>query len=160
MTKPYHKKWHEPCIIFLDDCFASDKAIEILKPYFQLEDFRNHFRDPHKKGKASGISDRPVIELCHKEKWLLLTFDHEMQNTHVEDIKRNPDFTAFAAANNPSTPEEHIEWLHAVVKVRATILRYYKKKPRPWFAVFTREGNISSFRTITEEHTTRRTRPK
>ena len=33
----------------------------------------------------------------------------------------------------------------------------YKKEPRPWFATFSREGRIISCKTITEQHTTRRT---
>ncbi len=83
-----------------------------------------------------------------------------MGNTHVEDIKANPHICILAAAHNAATPEEYIKWIQAVVKLRATILRYYKKKDRPWFATFTIEGNISSFRTITAQHSTRRTKKK
>jgi hypothetical protein len=47
-----------------------------------------------------------------------------------------------------------------VIKLKPKILRMYKKETRPWFATFSREGNITSFKTITTHHTTRRTRRK
>jgi len=83
-----------------------------------------------------------------------------MARTHVEEIKRNPHVTILATAHNSATPEEYREWLSALIKLKPTILRMYKKKERPWFATFSREGNITSFVTITSEHKTRRTRKK
>ncbi len=113
-----------------------------------------------RKGKQNSVPDTPVIQLCHKNRWLLLTEDREMARTHVEEIKRNPCVTILATTHGCATPEEYEEYLGAVVKLRATILRMYKKEPRPWFATFSKQGNITSFKTITAEDTTRRTRPK
>jgi hypothetical protein len=145
--------------VFLDDCFASDSAVATLAPYFELRDFRVIFPDA-KKGKQNGVLDTPVIKKCHEEKWLLLTADHEMRKTHIEEIKKNPNVTILATAHNSATPEEYRAWLAAVIKLKPAILRMYKKEPRPWFATFSREGNITSFKTITTEQTTRRTRKK
>lgn len=156
--KPYHK-WRDDCIVFLDDCFASDSAVATLAPYFELRDFRVIFPDT-RKGKQNGVEDTPVIRKCHDEKWLLLTTDHEMEKTHIEEIKKNPNVTILATAHNSASAEEYRVWLAAVIKLQHTIRRMYKKKPRPWFATFSREGNITSFKTITAEQTTRRTRKK
>lgn len=143
----------------MDDCLASNLAIATLAPYFQLRDFRVVFPDA-KKGKQNGVLDTPVIKKCHDEKWLLLTTDHEMLKTHIEEIKKHPNVTILAATHNSATPEDNVLWLQAVIKLRASILRLYKKQPRPWFATFSREGTITNFKVITAEHKTRRTRPK
>ena len=158
MTKPY-QKWREDCVVFLDDCFASDKAVATLSPYFDVRDFRLIFRDPD-KGKQNGVEDHPIIHKCHQERWLLLTMDPNMGETHVEEIAKNPCVTILAAAHNAATPEEFQQWLNAVVKLQHKIRRMFKHEQRPWFAKFTREGNISSFKTITPDMKTRRTRKK
>jgi hypothetical protein len=158
LTKPY-QKWRDACIVFLDDCFASDIAVATLAPYFQVRDFRVIFPD-EKKGKQNGLEDNPIIRKCHEEKWLLLTTDHEMVKTHIEEIKRNPNVTILATSHNSTTPEEYRVWLAAVIRLKPKILRLYKKQPRPWFATFSRDANITSVKTLTERHTTRRTRKK
>jgi hypothetical protein len=145
--------------VFLDDCFASDSAVAALAPYFQLRDFRVIFPDG-RKGKQNGVLDGPIIARCHEEKWLLLTTDHEMGKTHIEEIKKHPNVTILATTSNPSSPEELREWLAAIVKLKATVLRMYKKQPRPWFATFSKEGSITNCTTITATHRTRRTRAK
>jgi hypothetical protein len=104
--------------------------------------------------------DTPIIKKCHEEKWLLLTTDHEMGKTHVEEIKKHPNVTILATAHNSASPEEYKVWLAAVIKLRSKILSMYKKEKRPWFATFSREGKITSFHVITPDHKTRRTRGK
>lgn len=91
---------------------------------------------------------------------MLVTMDHEMRNTHVEEIKAHPHVTILATAHNSTTPQEYIEWLDALIKLKPEILRRFKKSERPWFATFSREARISSFKTITAADTTRRTRAK
>jgi hypothetical protein len=124
-----------------------------------LQCFPEWFRDGRHK-KKEGVKDPSIIEFCHKKRWLLVTTDHEMRQTHVEEIKGNACFTALATAHNSSSPEEHIEWVKAVIKLKPEIHRRFKKMQRPWFATFSREGNITSFKTFTASDTTRRTRPK
>jgi predicted nuclease of predicted toxin-antitoxin system len=124
-----------------------------------LRDFRVIFPDA-RKGKRNGILDTPIIELCHENRWLLLTQDREMLKTHVEEIKKHPHVTILAAAHGCSTPQEYEQQLAAVIKLKATILRMYRKIKRPWFATFSRDGNITSCTSVTAGHTTRRTRSK
>lgn len=145
--------------MFLDDCFASDSAVATLAPYFELRDFRVIFPDG-RKGKQNNVPDNPVIRKCHEEKWLLLTTDHEMGKTHVEEIKKNPNVTILATAHNSASAEGYRQWLAAVIKLKAKILRMYKKEQRPWFATFSREGRITSFNVIQTGRVTRRTRAK
>jgi hypothetical protein len=94
------------------------------------------------------------------KKNLLLTTDREMVKTHVEEIKRNPNVTILATTRNATCVEDYRAYLAAVIKLRPAILRMYKKQPRPWFATFSREGNITHVETITDAHITRRTRKK
>lgn len=157
MTKPY-QKWREDCVLFLDDCFASDSAVARLSPYFDIRDFRVIFPDA-RKGKQNGVPDGSVIGVCHKNRWLLLTQDREMAKTHIEEIKLNPDVTILATTRGCSTPEEYEEWLSAIVNARAAILRLYKKRPRPWFATISKSG-IATIKTIQDSDATRRTRKK
>ena len=60
MTKKPYQKWHEDCIVFLDDCFASDSAVATLAPYFGIRDFRVIFPGEI-KGKQNGVKDTPVV---------------------------------------------------------------------------------------------------
>ena len=141
MTKPY-QKWHDDCVVLLDDCIACDSAVATLQPYFDIRDFRIIFPDA-RKGKQNGVLDTPVIKKCHEEKWLLLTYDHEMVKTHLEEIKKHPNVTILAAARNSATPEDNRAWFEAVIKLKHQILRMYKRNPRPWFATFSRAGEIT-----------------
>jgi hypothetical protein len=143
----------------LDDCFASDLAVATLSPHFELQDFRVHFPNG-RKGKENRVVDLRVIRKCHEEKWLLLTFDHNMRETHLEELKQHPCITFLATAHNSLPSEDYHKWLDALIKLKPTILKYYKKKSRPWFAVFTSDARISKCWEITPDMTTRRTRAK
>jgi len=83
-----------------------------------------------------------------------------MAKTHIEEIKKCPNVTIIATAHSANTPEEYRRWLGAVIKLKPKILRMYKKEQRPWFATFSLEANVTSFKTITSAHGTRRTRAK
>jgi hypothetical protein len=113
-----------------------------------------------RKGKQNSTPDLSVIKKSHDERWLLLTYDREMKKTHVEEIKRHPCCTVLATAHGSTTHEENDEWYDAVIKLKPTILRLRKKQQRPWFAIFSKAGNITSCETITPSHTTRRTKKK
>jgi len=38
--------------------------------------------------KRRNVEDPEVIRFCHRNGWLLVTRDHEMKNTHREEIKK------------------------------------------------------------------------
>ncbi len=52
------------------------------------------------------------------------------------------------------------EWVNGLVKVRPLIEREFKKRERPWYAQFNRQGKITTIYTVTEEHGGSRNRPK
>jgi hypothetical protein len=153
------KKWREECVLFLDDCFSSDTAVATLSPHFSVETFQQWFRTEANSRKQK-VKDPSIIRFCHEKKWLLVTSDREMRKTHVEEIKAHPHITILATAHNSNTPQEHLQWICAIIKLKPAILRHYKKSNRPWFATFSREGHITSFCTITPDKTTRRNRPR
>jgi hypothetical protein len=124
-----------------------------------VRDFRVIFPDA-RKGKQNGVSDTPIIKLCHDNLWLLLTHDHEMSNTHIEEIKKHPHVTILATAHGCGTAEDNEAYFEALISLKPTILRMFKNEMRPWFATFSKRGHITSKRTITEHHGTRRTRQK
>jgi hypothetical protein len=138
------KKWHDECVLFLDDCFSNDRAVAKLSRHFTVETFPKWFRTESNK-KKQGVKDPSVIEFCNEKKWLLVTTDHEMRKTHAQEIRVNPCFTAIATANNSATAQEYEEWLDAIIKLKPRILRYYKKNQRPWFATFSRDARITTF---------------
>lgn len=146
-------------MLFLDDCFSNDKAVDKLSPHFKVVTFSEWFRTESNRRKQ-GVKDPSVISICDEKKCLLVTTDHEMKKTHVEEIKQHPRFTALATAHNSTTPQESEKWLDAIIKLKPLILRHFKKSERPWFATFSREAKITSFETITPDHKTKRTRKK
>ncbi len=152
------KKWREPCVLFLEDAFsASDAARLIEAGYCQVERFAQHFPD-EARGVQQSVKDPAIIRLCHKNTWMLVTLDSNMQFTHVEEIKRNPRSCILATAHNKVDDME--EWVQALIDGRAEFERYWKKHERPCFATFNRQGHIATHKTIGPEAKTRRNRPR
>lgn len=143
----------------MDDCFSSKSALEKLAPHFKVESFSKWFSSDNDR-REQGVKDPRVISFCHKQGWLLVTTDHEMRHTHVEEIKAHPHVTIIATARNSAQAGDHLAWINALIMLKPKILRYFKNSERPWFATFSREGNISSFHVIDESYTTRRSRKK
>ena len=86
------------------------------------------------------VEDPEVIRFCHRNGWLLVTRDHEMKNTHREEIKRT-EVVILATAHNSS--EDQDEWVAALINLKTRILREFKKRERPWFATFSRTANLT-----------------
>ena len=72
--------------------------------------------------------------------WLLVTRDHEMKNTHREEIKRT-EVAILATAHN--SLENQDEWVVAIINLKSRILREFKKRERPWFGTFSRTANLT-----------------
>jgi hypothetical protein len=161
LTAQYIRKQHEECVLFLDDCFDVPEVAEELTGagYCMVERFRDHFpRTDSPGGKERGVKDPRVIALCNRRGWLMLTTDGNIRFTHVEEIKRSPNFALLATAHN-KVDDAH-EWVPALKTLRVKIQREFKKRQRPWVAQFSREGNITTIYTVTELHHTRRNHPK
>lgn len=151
------KKHHEPCVLFLEDAFSESDG-ECLKQagYAGVVRFADHFRDDKTKHAAQGVKDPRIIRLCDKEGWLLVTTDSSMHKTHTELIKTT-QVTILATAHNSAGNLE--PWIKALVQARPKIERHFKKYERPWFATFTRQGEVH-ITMIGPDKVCRRNRPK
>ena len=144
-------------MIFLDDSFDAEEAPQRLLDagFCQVEPFVKHFTRED-GGKEQKVKDPRIIRLCNKKKWLLVTTDSDIRFTHIEEIKRCTDVAILATAHN--SVENIDEWIDGLIKARARVEREFKKRERPWYAQFNRQGDITTIFTVTEQHTTRRSR--
>jgi len=69
-----------------------------------------------------------------------VTRDHEMKNTHREEIKKT-EIAILATAHNSA--EDQDEWVVAMINLKSRILREFKNRERPWFATFSRTAKLT-----------------
>jgi hypothetical protein len=151
------KKHHEPCILFLEDAFSASDGERLKNAgYLGVERFADHFRDDKTKHAAQGVKDPRIIRLCESKGWLLVTTDSSMHKTHTELIKTT-HVTILATAHNSAGNME--PWVNALIRAKAKVERHFKKYERPWFATFTRSGDIH-ITTIGPDKACRRNRQK
>jgi len=106
---------------------------------FTVQRFPEWFKDEYGQTRRN-VEDPEVIRFCHKNGWLLVTRDHEMKNTHREEIKRT-EVAILATAHN--SLEDQDEWVAAIINLKSRILREFKKRERPWFGTFSRTANLT-----------------
>jgi uncharacterized protein with PIN domain len=136
----YVKKRREECVLFLDEGFSAESvAVRLRTAGFTVQRFPEWFRDENNQVRRN-VEDPEVLRFCHKNGWLLITRDHEMRNTHREEI-RKMDVTILATAHNSN--EDQDEWVAALINLKSRILREFKKRERPWFATFSRTANLT-----------------
>jgi predicted nuclease of predicted toxin-antitoxin system len=135
----YLKKRREECVLFLDEVFSAESVAKRLRTAgFTVQRFPEWFRDENGLTQQN-VKDPEVIRFCHANGWLLVTKDHEMRNTHREEIKRS-EIAILATAHNSAASED--DWVAALINLKSRILREYKKRERPWFATFSRTANL------------------
>jgi hypothetical protein len=157
LTAPY-QKWREPCVVFLDDCFDAEGASEMLlaNGFCRVERFTDHFRRPTNGAREQNVKDPRVIQLCNTKKWLLVTMDANMVKAHVKEIGASGNIAILATAHN-SCPDP-FEWIDALIRAKTWIEREFRKRRRPWFAQYNRQGKKTTIFTIDADWTTRRVR--
>jgi hypothetical protein len=146
----YTRKRREKCVVFVDDCFDYEGVTERLlgAGFCQVERFTKHF--PREDGaREQGVKDPRVIHLCNRHQWLLLTTDSSICNTHNEEIKLCPDLAILATAHNSA--EDPDEWISGFIKAKARVEREFKKRQRPWYGQFSRDGKITTIREVSDE---------
>ncbi len=160
LSDPNYIKHRDPLELFLDDGFSNNETADILRAGgFVVHCFTESFpRGQEIDKREQSIKDSPIIKLCHANRWLLTTFDKNMRKTHVEAIKRYPHVTILAMAHNRG--DDPNEWASAVVLAKNHIARKFTRQMRPWYAQLNRQGQLTCCETITENHTTRRFRPR
>ena len=136
----YVKKRREECVLFLDDGFSAESiAIRLRTAGFTVQRFPEWFQDENGK-KRQNVKDPEVIHFCNKNGWMLVTCDHEMKNTHREEIKKTQVAILATAHNSVDNPDE---WVVALINLKSRIQREFKKRDRPWFATFSRNSNLT-----------------
>lgn len=133
-------------------------AEQLQKAGYEVRMFADSFRDELTRQKQDSIKDPDIMRLCNSEKWLLVTTDHEMLSTHVSEIKKYSELAILATAHN-SAPDFNV-WIDALIKGKVAILAYFKKQERPCFATINTSGRLTTKKTITALHFTRRHRPR
>ena len=111
---------------------------------FTVQRFPEWFRDETGKIRQN-VLDPEVIRFCNKHGWLLVTKDHEMKNVHREEIMRT-EIAVLATAHNSAESDD--DWVASIINLKIRILREFRNRERPWFAVFSRASNITSIETI------------
>lgn len=136
----YVKKRREECVLFLDEGFSAQSvAVRLRTAGFTVQRFPEWFRDEYGNTRRN-VEDPEVIRFCHRNGWLLVTRDHEMKNTHREEIKRT-EIAILSTAHNSS--ENQDEWVIAIINLKSRILREFKKRQRPWFGTFSRTAKLT-----------------
>ena len=157
MPGQYIKKRHEPCIIFLDDAFDGADAARLREGgFYGVETFPEHFQREDGR-KEQSVKDPRILTFCNRKQWLLVTTDKDIILTHIEEVKKCPDLAILATAHNSQSDLD--QWVEGLIKVRPRLEREFKKRKRPWFAQFNRQGVITTIREIEATHYTRRNRP-
>ena len=145
---PNFRKHRDRLELFLDDGFSNSETASALRTQgFVVHEFVECFpREGDHSKREQSIKDPPIIELCSKNSWVLVTTDKEMCKTHCADIRRNRNATILATAHNGRCqPDEWIQWL---VLLRPKLTQMLRDHERPWFAFFCREGKITAKRDL------------
>jgi predicted nuclease of predicted toxin-antitoxin system len=136
----YVKKRREECVLFLDEGFSAESvAVRLRTAGFTVQRFPEWFRDEHGQIRRN-VEDPEVIRFCHRNSWMLVTRDHEMKNTHREEIKKT-EVAILATAHNSA--EDQDGWVVAIINLKSRILREFKNRERPWFATFSRTAKLT-----------------
>jgi len=143
-------------VLFLDDAFCSEHVAKpLIAAGFAVETFDDHFSDST-GARQQEIEDKPVIQLCHKKRWLIVTRDLNMRVDHVETIKNHPHTMILATASNSQGDLK--SWVNGLILAKPMIEKKYRRQDRPWYAQFDRQGNITVCKTIDCTAFTNRTR--
>ena len=141
----YVKKRREECVIFLDEGFSAPSVAERLRTAgFTVQRFPEWFKDEQGQPQRN-VPDSEVIRFCNRFGWMLVTRDHEMRNMHRQELKKT-DIAVLATAHNSAKNQD--EWVAAIINLKGRILREFKNRERPWFAVFSRESRITQIETL------------
>lgn len=134
------KKRREECVLFLDEGFSAESvAVRLRTAGFTVQRFPEWFRDENGRIRQN-VEDPEIIRFCHKNGWMLVTRDHEMKNTHREEIRKT-EVAILATAHNSAKNQD--EWVVALINLKSCILREFKKRERPWFGTFSRTAKIT-----------------
>lgn len=140
------KRLLEPLELFLDDGFSNPEVAAALRAAkFVVHEFTDSFpRENNPAKREQSVEDPPIIELCHRQSWLMVTTDKDMCKKHRACIRRYKNVTIIATASNGACMPD--EWVNGIVKLADELRAMFATKRRPWFVFFSREGKITANR--------------
>lgn len=146
MSRPY-KKWRDEHVLFLDDSFDCDETHgPLVEAGFIIERFCVHFSDEN-GARRQGVEDPDVIRLCNKHSWVLITLDSEIVKMHANVIKDSHQIGILATAHGKE--RDVSVWAKSLVKLKPILERgSFRKRSRPWFGQFDRNGKITVMKTF------------
>lgn len=103
--------------------------------------------------REQNVKDGRVIQVCHKNQFLLFTSDKSMREMHSEELLKT-DIAVVASATNSGSDVSRI-YPQKFVEAKARILRDFKGKiDRPYFCVIQKSGLIENrpIRATTKKH--------
>ena len=151
MSGQKYTKYRDPLELFLDDGFSNvETASQLRAAKFVVHRFEECFgTEANPEKREQGIKDVPVIQTCHRNRWLLITTDKDMRKTHIVQILQHPQVTILAIAHNGKI--QLAEWVEAIILAKPRIERLFVHQPRPWCVQIDKHGEFSaSCRTMTE----------
>lgn len=141
-----NKRYRDGLELFLDDGFSNVETAEMLRSAgFTVHEFHEVFPDRDFPARREQfIVDPPIIEICSKNRWVMVTTDKDMCERHRAIIRRNRHTMILATAHNGKCLPN--EWVNGIIALKDELVLKCERCQRPWFAFFCRDGRISSFR--------------
>jgi len=128
---------HEPCVLFVDDCFGHKALVAALKgKEFSVVGFHEVF------GKEQNIKDEKIIPHCAKHKLLIVTTDKNMVLRHRDLLNQHQQCVIFTTSN---AGDNLGKWLPGIVNNKAKIERTWKKREPPWVGRLHASGHLEIF---------------
>lgn len=146
MSQPY-QKWRDEQVLFLDDGFDCDDNYQTLVDGgYAPQRFSGHFVDD-KGSRQQGVEDDQIIKLCNRNGWLLVTCDSEIIRMHLAVIKTCKHLGILATSHNKE--RDIAVSARSLVKLKPVIERNnFRKRQRPWYGQFDRNGKITIMKTF------------
>lgn len=142
----HNKRYRNDLELFLDDGFSNVEIAEMLRRGgFTVHEFVEVFPDDDfPERREQHVVDPPIIEVCSKNRWLMITTDKDMCQRHRAVIRRNRHTMILATAHNGKCMPE--EWVPPLIAMKDELTEMMEHRQRPWFAFFCREGRLTVFR--------------
>ena len=141
-----NKRHLDPLELFLDDGFSNPEvAAKLRAAGFVVHEITDSFpREKEPDKREQGVLDPPIIELCHRMRWVMVTTDKDMCKKHLACIRRHKQLMVLATAHNGACFPD--EWVDAIVTLEADLHENVEWMRRPWFLFFNRQGSVTSSR--------------
>lgn len=142
----HNKRYRNDLELFLDDGFSNLETAAMLRSGgFTVHEFVEVFPDgDFPERREQFVVDPSIIEICSKNRWLMVTTDKDMCQRHRAIIRRNRHTMILATAHNGKCMPA--EWVTGLITLKDELKEMLQYRERPWFAFFCRDGRLTGFR--------------